>query len=152
MTMSTHFSFSATSGLSGQLSDHLGKFVVLFFYPKDNTPGCTSESKDFAMLYDQFQANNAVVYGVSKDTLSSHERFKEKFSMPFELISDTDTSICQQFDVLKEKSMFGKRYMGIERSTFLICPEGKLLHSWRKVKVAGHAEAVLKHIVACQHG
>ena len=143
---SIDFKFEATSGLNGQLSDYRGQYVVLYFYPKDNTPGCTTESKDFTTLHDQFTKKNTIVFGISKDSLKSHENFKAKFQMPFELIADADKTICEQFEVLKEKSMFGKKYMGIERSTFLINPQGEIEHEWRKVKVSGHAQAVLEKI------
>lgn len=143
---SCDFSFEATSGLSGQLSDYRGQYVVLYFYPKDNTSGCTSESIDFTELYAQFEAKGAKIFGVSKDSLKSHENFKAKYNMPFELIADPDTTICQQFEVYKEKSMYGKKYMGIERSTFLIDPKGSIVKSWRKVKVKGHAQEVLDSI------
>ena len=140
------FEFTATSGIQGQLSDYLGHHVVLYFYPKDNTPGCTKESQDFSQLHAAFRQKNAVIFGISKDSLSKHESFKQKHNMPFELISDPDGTLCEAFEVIKKKSMFGKYFLGIERSTFLIDPKGNIINTWRKVKVAGHAQAVLDSI------
>lgn len=141
------FSFKATSGLNAKLDDYQGKKIILYFYPKDNTPGCTAEGQDFTALYNLFKKANAVVFGVSKDSMKAHENFKAKYQFPFELISDKDQSLCQLFDVIKEKSMFGKKYMGIERSTFLIDEQGKLVKEWRKIKIKGHAETVLKEVM-----
>jgi len=140
------FEFSATSELEGKLSDYRGKNVVIYFYPKDNTPGCTSESKDFTTHYAAFEKLNTVIFGVSKDSMPSHEKFKSKYKMPFELIADKDEIICELFDVIKLKHFMGKKYMGIERSTFLIDTKGVLRQEWRKVKVNGHVEAVLNAI------
>ena len=120
--------------------------IVLFFYPRDNTPGCTSESIDFRDNFKSFQKKNTLIFGISKDSLSSHEKFKEKFNFPFELISDPEEKVCKAFDVIKEKSMYGKKYLGIERSTFLVDSKGKLKKEWRKVKVKGHVEEVLNSI------
>ena len=117
--------------------------LVVYFYPRDNTPGCTSEGEDFRDNYKLFKKMKTEIFGVSKDSLKSHEGFKEKFKFPFELISDPDEKVCRIFDVIKEKSMYGKKYMGIERSTFLIDSNGKLIEEWRKVKVKGHVEEVL---------
>ncbi|MFZ9034548.1 MAG: peroxiredoxin [Francisellaceae bacterium] len=139
-----------TSGETFSIEDYRGKKLVLYFYPKDNTPGCTSESKDFSRLYPEFVKNNALVFGVSKDSLKSHQNFKAKYDMPFELIADVDKLICEAFGVLKEKSMFGKKYMGIERSTFVIDENGRLVKHWAKVKVSGHAEEVLDYIKSDQ--
>jgi thioredoxin-dependent peroxiredoxin len=127
-----------------QSSDLLGKNVVLYFYPKDNTPGCTLEGKDFARLYPQFQQANTEVFGISRDSVKSHANFKEKCHMPFNLVSDHDEALCQLFDVLWPKNMFGKIVNGISRSTFLIDSKGILRQEWRKVSVTGHAEAVLQ--------
>ncbi len=121
----------------------LGSRCCCIFTPKDNTPGCTTESQDFRDLHEQFAAANTVVFGVSRDTLRTHENFKAKHSFPFELISDTEESLCKQFDVIKLKKLYGKEHLGIERSTFLIDAQGVLRHEWRKVKVAGHAAEVL---------
>ena len=128
------------------LADYKGQKIVIYFYPRDNTPGCTSEGEDFRDNYNLFKKKNTKIFGVSKDSLKSHESFKNKFNFPFELISDPDEKVCKIFDVIKEKSMYGKKYMGIERSTFLIDSDGKLLKEWRKVKVKGHVEDVLSSI------
>ena len=141
-----NFSFTSTLNEQACLDDFKGKKVVLFFYPKDNTPGCTIEAKDFTSLHDQFKNNNTVILGISKDSMPSHCKFAAKYKMPFALISDESKQICDQFNVLKEKSMFGRKYMGIERSTFLLDEQGNLIKEWRKVKVLGHAKAVLKTV------
>jgi len=129
------FAFAATSGLNAHLSDYQGQYVVLYFYPKDATPGCTTEGQDFRDAYPQFQKLNTQVFGISRDSMKSHENFKAKQNFPFELISDHDEQLCQLFDVIKMKSMYGKQVRGIERSTFLIDPQGKLSKEWRKVSV-----------------
>ncbi|MFC3909786.1 peroxiredoxin [Legionella dresdenensis] len=136
------FSFQGTNGLQARLSDYQGKWVILYFYPKDATPGCTTEGQDFGNNYAEFQKLNAVIFGISRDSLKSHENFKCKQAFPFELISDNDEQLCQLFDVIRMKSMYGKQVRGIERSTFLIDPAGILRHEWRKVKVAGHVTEV----------
>ena len=128
------------------MSDYLGKNIIIYFYPRDNTPGCTSEGEDFRDNFKSFKKKNTLIFGVSKDSIQSHENFKAKYNFPFELLSDPDEKICKIFDVIKEKSMYGKKYMGIERSTFLINSEGKLVREWRKVKVKGHALEVLNSI------
>ena len=138
-----NFTALATSEQTIQLSDLTGQHVVLYFYPKDSTPGCTTESQDFRDLQQQFSAANTVIFGISRDSLRSHENFKAKQELPFELISDPDELLCKQFDVIKEKNMFGKKHLGIERSTFLIDQTGVLRAEWRKVKVPGHAAEVL---------
>ena len=143
------FQFTATNNSQGQLSDYLGKWVILYFYPKDSTPGCTTEGQHFRDAYADFQALNAVIFGLSRESLKSHETFKCKQAFPFELISDSDEALCQLFDVMKMKSMYGKQYLGIERSTFLIDPQGILKYEWRKVSVPGHVDdvkAVLKKL------
>ena len=140
------FKVSATNGIEINSDDLRGKNFVLYFYPKDNTPGCTQEGEDFRDLYKKFKRLNTEIYGVSRDSLKSHEGFKEKYKYPFELISDSEEKLCNLFDVIKEKNMYGKKYMGIERSTFLIDKNGKLCFEWRKVKVNGHAEEVLEEI------
>jgi len=139
------FSAAATGG-AFKLSDQRGHPVVLYFYPKDNTPGCTTEGCQFRDLHKQFAKAGAVVVGVSRDSLKSHEGFKAKMDFPFELISDADEKLCKQFDVIKMKNMYGKQVRGIERSTFLIGPDGRLLREWRKVKVDGHAAEVLEAV------
>ena len=137
------FSIPATGEATFRLSDHLGHPVVLYFYPKDNTPGCTTEGEQFRALHKQFAKLGAVVAGVSRDSIKSHEGFKEKMAFPFPLLSDADEKLCTQFDVIKMKNMYGKKVRGIERSTFLVGADGKLVREWRKVKVDGHAAEVL---------
>ena len=122
--------------------------VVLYFYPKDNTPGCTDEGKQFAALHKDFKKAGAVIAGISADSVKAHENFKAKFGFPFELLSDPDRKVCTLYDVIQEKSMYGKKYMGIERSTFLIDAKGVLRAEWRKVKVKDHAQAVLDALQA----
>ena len=136
------FSVSTTAGQI-QSKNLQGKNVVLYFYPKDNTSGCTQQGQDFRDKHTSFQKQQTIILGVSRDSLSSHEKFKEKQNFPFELISDQDEKLCTLFDVIKEKSMYGKKYLGIERSTFLIDEKGTLRQEWRKVKVKGHADEVL---------
>ena len=140
------FKGASTSNNTAALSTLKGKKVVLYFYPKDSTPGCTTEGQDFRDLYKKFTKANTIIFGVSRDSLLSHEKFKENQSFPFELISDQNEKICKQYDVIKEKNMYGRKYMGIDRSTFLINENGKLIKEWRKVKVKGHAEEVLKEV------
>ena len=140
------FRGSCTGGGTVNLKELKGKKVVLYFYPKDNTPGCTTEGQNFRDHYKAFVKENTVIYGLSRESIKSHENFKTKQSFPFELISDPDEKICNQYKVIKEKSMYGRKYMGIERSTFLIDEKGKLVQEWRKVKVTGHAQEVLDTI------
>ncbi len=140
------FTRPATGDQIISLSDYLGKNVVLYFYPKDNTPGCTTEGGDFRDLIDSFKAANTIILGVSRDSLRKHENFKTKLQFPFELLSDEDESLCKQFDVIKLKKLYGKEYLGIERSTFLIDTDGKLAQEWRKVKVKGHVNEVLETV------
>ena len=137
------FSAPATGGKPWSLQSALGRNLVVYFYPKDNTSGCTKESMAFRDLHAQFKKARTEIVGVSCDSLASHEKFKAKFEFPFELLSDEKQSLVKLFDVWKEKSMYGKKYMGIERSTFLIDAKGVLRQEWRKVKVDGHAEEVL---------
>jgi thioredoxin-dependent peroxiredoxin len=137
------FEAKATGDKTINLSDYRGKTVVLYFYPKDSTPGCTLEGQDFRDNIAQFTALNAVVIGVSRDSLKSHENFKCKQEFPFDLLSDADEALCQLFDVIKMKNMYGKQVRGIERSTFLIDPQGELVKEWRKLSVKGHCEQVL---------
>ena len=138
------FTALATNNTTVKLSELKGRKVVLFFYPKDNTPGCTSEGQAFRDLYDQFQASDTLVFGVSKDGMKAHDNFRTKHEFPFELISDQGETLCQLFDVIKLKQMYGKEYMGVERSTFLIDSNGILQHEWRKVRIKGHVEDVLQ--------
>ena len=144
----TDFSAAMTSGKTFTLSDYAGKNIVLYFYPKDNTPGCTTESIAFRELYPQFQAANTEIFGISRDSLRSHENFKAKLELPFELISDPEEILCAMFDVMKMKSMYGKQVRGIERSTFLIDGNTKLVKEWRAVKVNGHVDDVLEFVSA----
>jgi peroxiredoxin Q/BCP len=141
-----NFKVEATGGSSISLSGLKGNKLVLYFYPKDSTPGCTLEGQDFRDQHARFRRQNAVVLGVSRDNLRSHERFKAKHGFPFELLSDEDETLCTLFDVIKEKNMYGKKVMGIERSTFLIDEAGVLRNEWRKVKVEGHVDEVLQAV------
>jgi peroxiredoxin Q/BCP len=142
------FKADATGDQQIRLKDLRGKNVVLYFYPKDSTPGCTTEGRDFSALHGKFKRAKTVVLGVSRDSVASHEKFKEKQGFPFDLLSDPDERLCKQFDVIHEKSLYGRKFMGIVRSTFLIDSEGKLRQEWRKVKVKGHAEEVLEAVKA----
>ena len=137
---------SATSDKTLSLKDCAGEVVVIYFYPKDSTPGCTVEGQDFTYLYKKFKACKSQILGVSRDSLSSHEKFKSKYKFPFELISDSDEKLCRAFDVIKEKNNYGKKVMGIERSTFVLNKEGILVKEWRKVTVANHAQEVLDFV------
>ncbi len=137
------FTLPSTLGKAWKLVDAKGKHLVLYFYPRDNTPGCTTETAAFRDLYAQFKKAGIEVVGVSADSMASHEKFKAKLQLPFELLSDGEHTACQLFEVYQEKSLYGRKFMGIERSTFLIDSSGKLRYEWRKVKVPGHAEAVL---------
>ncbi|HZJ94841.1 MAG TPA: peroxiredoxin [Thiopseudomonas sp.] len=139
-----NFTAAATSDTTIELAKLAGQQVVLYFYPRDNTPGCTTQGQDFRDLHEQFAAANTIILGVSRDSMRTHENFKAKHSFPFELISDPEETLCQQFAVMKEKNMFGKKHMGIERSTFLIDKDGVLRQEWRKVKVLGHVAEVLQ--------
>ena len=142
------FQIPATSEKTVSLSQLKGKQVVIYFYPKDSTPGCTTEGQGFRDHYAEFQAANTEVFGVSRDSLKSHENFKAKQGFPFELLSDKDEALCQLFDVIKLKKLYGKEYLGVDRSTFLIDKDGVLRHEWRGVKVPGHVEAVLEQTKA----
>lgn len=141
-------SIPATSGLVFTPASCLGKNLVLYFYPKDATPGCTIEAGNFRDQIEFFTKANTVVIGVSRDTLKSHESFKTKYELPFELISDTDETLCQFFDVIKLKNMYGKQVRGVDRSTFIFDSKGILRHEWRSLKVAGHVEEVLRTALA----
>jgi peroxiredoxin Q/BCP len=141
----TDFTAAATGG-EFKLSSHKGHPVVMYFYPKDNTPGCTVEGMQFRDLHKQFAKAGAVVVGVSRDSLKSHENFKTKMEFPFELLSDPEEKLCAQFGVMKVKNMYGKKVRGIERSTFVVDANGKLLREWRGVKVPGHAQEVLDFV------
>ena len=137
------FELPATGGQNISLSALKGKRLVLYFYPKDSTPGCTIEGRDFRDYIKKFKVLNTVILGVSRDSLKSHENFREKECFPFDLLSDADEKLCRMFDVIKEKNMYGSKVMGIERSTFLIDDSGVLCNEWRKVKVEGHVAVVL---------
>ena len=139
---------AAGTGGAFSLSAQKGHPVILYFYPKDNTPGCTVEGAQFRDLHKQFAKLGAVVVGISRDSLKSHENFKTKMVFPFELLSDADETLCGQFGVIKMKNMYGKKVRGIERSTFLIGPDGKLVREWRGVKIPGHVEEVLDAVKA----
>ncbi len=146
------FEAQATSGQTFSLAALKGKQVVIYFYPKDSTPGCTTEGQGFRDQHAAFNAANTVVFGVSRDSVKSHENFKAKQEFPFELISDKDEAVCQLFDVIKLKKLYGKEYLGVDRSTFLIDSQGVLRQEWRGVKVPGHVEAVLAAAQALNKG
>jgi peroxiredoxin Q/BCP len=143
------FHIAATGDQTIQLKTLRGKKVILYFYPKDSTPGCTTEGQDFRDLHANFKRQNVVILGASRDSLASHEKFRAKHQFPFDLLSDPDETLCRQFDVIREKSLYGRKFMGVERSTFLIDEKGKLRQEWRKVKVKGHAEQVLQAVKNC---
>ena len=140
------FSAQITGTTPFQLSQFRGKKLVLFFYPKDNTPGCTTESLQFRELYPIFQKAGSEIIGISRDSIRSHDGFKSKLDLPFELISDADETVCTMFDVIVMKSMYGKKVRGIERSTFIIDAAGKIVKEWRGVKVPGHVDEVLEFV------
>lgn len=142
----TDFSAQMTGGAPFQFSGRPAKYTVLYFYPKDNTPGCTTESIAFRELHDKFLAANTEIYGISRDSLRSHDGFKAKLGLPFELISDPDETLCLQFGVMKMKNMYGKQVRGVERSTFIVDADGRLVKEWRGVKVPNHAEEVLEFV------
>ena len=140
------FTAATTGDQTMRLKDLRGKNVVIYFYPKDSTPGCTTEGRDFAALHNKFKRKNTVIFGVSRDSIASHEKFKAKQGFPFELISDPDEKVCRKSDVIQEKSLYGRKFMGVVRSTFLIDSAGKLRAERRNVKVKGHAEAVYEAV------
>lgn len=140
------FSLPATGDQTVTLSEYKGRNVVVYFYPKDSTPGCTLEGQDFRDRMAAFRRHNTAVLGISRDSLKSHENFKVRQQFPFDLLSDADETVCRQFDVIREKNMYGRKVMGIERSTFLIDAQGILRREWRKVKVKGHVDEVLEAI------
>jgi peroxiredoxin Q/BCP len=140
------FQLPATSGKTFQLSAYAGKNVIIYFYPKDSTPGCTTQGIQFRDAYAQFQALNTEIFGISRDSLKSHENFKAKFTFPFELLSDAEELACSIFGVIRMKNMYGKQVRGIERSTFVIDQNGNLIKEWRGVKADGHAAEVLSFI------
>ncbi|HEU0276438.1 MAG TPA: peroxiredoxin [Rhodanobacteraceae bacterium] len=134
------------SGDTLKLADFAGQWLVLYFYPKDNTTGCTREAGDFRDRYTRFKRRGAAIVGVSRDSVRSHYGFKEKLGLPFALVADTGETWCKAFDVIRKKKLYGREYLGVERSTFLIGPDGKLAQEWRGVKVPGHVDAVLAAI------
>jgi peroxiredoxin Q/BCP len=142
-TVMPDFEAISTGNKTIKLTDYRGQFVVIYFYPKDNTPGCTQEGQSFRDNIEKFTALNTVILGVSRDSVRIHEGFKAKQEFSFDLLSDTDEKLCELFDVIKMKNMYGKQVRGIERSTFLIDPQGILIHEWRKVKVKNHSEDIL---------
>ena len=141
-----NFKAESTKNEEFILNDYFGSFIVLFFYPKDNTPGCTQEGLDFSSNLTKFKKLNTRVFGISRDSIKSHNNFKNKYKYKFDLISDSDEYLCNLFDVIKEKNMYGKKYLGIERSTFIINPKSILIKEWRKVKVKDHSDEVLEYI------
>lgn len=148
MTLKTapDFELQATGEKTFRLSEHLGRNIVIYFYPKDDTPGCTDESQQFRDLYQEFKDLDCEIVGISRDSIKSHGNFKEKFSLPFDLLSDTDETVCELYGVMKMKNMYGKQVRGIERSTFVVDKDGILRKEWRGVKVPGHAEEVLSFV------
>lgn len=142
------FSLPATGDEDFRLSAHRGSYVVLYFYPKDSTPGCTTEAMEFRDLHPDFIKRSVVVAGISRDSLKSHDNFRRKLELPFALLSDTEEAACRQFDVIRQKKLYGKDVRGIERSTFLIDPDGNLIREWRGVRAPGHAAEVLAEIPA----
>jgi peroxiredoxin Q/BCP len=142
------FELPATGGQTFRLRDARGKPLVLYFYPKDNTPGCTAEGQRFRDLHPQFSRLGCTIYGISRDSIRSHENFKAKMQFPFDLLSDTEETACRLFDVMKMKNMYGKKVRGIERSTFVLDADGTVRREWRGVKVPGHVEEVLEFVKA----
>ncbi len=138
------FTAAATGDKTIRLKDLRGQNVVIYFYPKDSTPGCTTEGRDFSALHSRFKRANTVILGVSRDSIASHEKFRARQGFKFDLLSDPDETLCKQFDVIHEKTLYGRKFMGVVRSTFLLDADGKLRREWRNVKVAGHAEEVLE--------
>ena len=140
------FELSSTGGKTFKLSEHLGKTLVIYFYPKDSTPGCTTQGQQFRDHFTEFNASDTEIFGISRDSIKSHENFKAKFEFPFDLLSDNEELACKLFDVIKMKKMYGKEVRGIERSTFIINKEGALIREWRGVKVDGHIPEVLAFV------
>ena len=141
-----NFSLQGTNDLNFELNNFSGKKLVIYFYPKDSTPGCTNEGIDFSTKLPEFKAKNCEVFGISRDSLKSHENFKKKYNFDFELLSDPDETACNIFDVIKMKNMYGKQVRGIERSTFVIDEDGQIIKEWRRVKVNGHVDEVLEFL------
>ena len=143
-----NFTLPATGDQNLSLNDFKGRNLILYFYPRDNTSGCTREGQDFRDLYPQFTTAETDILGVSRDSVKTHENFRNKHGFPFQLLSDNEETLCRQFDIIHEKTLYGKKHMGIVRSTFLIDAQGILQQEWRKVRVPGHAEAVLEAVKA----
>ena len=141
-----NFELEGTNNLAFNLENFIGKYIIIYFYPKDSTPGCTNEGIDFTENIDKFKKLNVEIFGVSRDTVKSHENFKGKYNFPFDLLSDPEEIACNLFNVIKMKNMYGKKVRGMERSTFLIDPEGKLINEWRGVKVNGHINEILEFL------
>ncbi len=141
-----NFILPSTGGQKFALSDYLGKYVIIYFYPKDDTPGCTTEGQDFRDKWQAFTEKNCVIVGISRDSMQSHKNFKDKMQFPFELLSDSDETVCNQFNVIKMKNMYGKQVRGIERSTFVLDTQSILRKEWRAVKVQDHVQEVLEFI------
>lgn len=141
-----NFSLDGTNNLKFQLSDYVGKKLVIYFYPKDSTPGCTNEGIDFSNNHDFFKTKNCEIFGISRDSIKSHENFKAKYNFSFELLADTEELACNIFDVIKMKNMYGKQVRGIERSTFIIDENGNIIKEWRGVKVKDHVEEVINFL------
>jgi thioredoxin-dependent peroxiredoxin len=137
------FSLPATGGATWRLREARGHALVLYFYPRDNTPGCTLEGQQFARLYPRFERAGVRIAGISRDSVASHEKFRDKMKFPFPLLADEDEKVCRLFDVIREKNMYGRKVMGVERSTFLLDADGRLRQEWRKLKVDSHAQQVL---------
>ena len=142
------FTCESTGDKQIRLKDLRGQYVVLYFYPKDSTPGCTTEGQDFRDLHSKFRRQKTVILGVSRDSIASHDKFRAKQKFPFDLLSDPDEKVCRMFDVIREKTLYGRKFMGVERSSFLIDADGKLRHEWRKLKVKDHAAEVLETVRA----
>jgi peroxiredoxin Q/BCP len=146
-TVIPDFEALSTGNKTIKLTDYRGQFVIIYFYPRDNTPGCTQEGQSFRDNIEKFTALNTIIFGVSRDSVRIHEGFKCKQEFPFDLLSDVDEKLCELFDVIKMKNMYGKQVRGIERSTFLIDPQGILIREWRKVKVKNHSEVILDALI-----
>lgn len=140
--------FNLSDGSQAHFSDYAGRWLIVYFYPKNHTPGCTTEAGDFRDLHGAFKKSGAAILGVSRDSVKSHQNFIAKHSLPFALISDADEAVCRAFDVIKEKNMYGRKVMGIVRSTFLIDPKQRLVQAWRGIRVPGHAQAVLDELTS----
>ena len=146
MITSPNITLLDDNGDTYQLENDTSKWIVLFFYPKDMTSGCSKEAADFATHYTEFQKHGCAVFGISPDGVASHKKFIDKLDLPYRLLADTEKTVCESFDVWKEKSMYGKKYFGVERSTFLLNDKRQVVESWRKVKVPGHVESVLARL------